>query len=62
MTMFYGKKNTKIKENENFKKWVMWDTDLIESFKKIEKLTEDLSDTKKKLEANVQEKNYQTTK
>ena len=45
----------KVKENENFKKWAMWDTDLVESFKKIEKLTEDLSDTQKNLDKNIEE-------
>ena len=49
------KYNDKIKENENFKKWAMWDTDLVESFKKIEKLTEELSDTKKNLDSNIEE-------
>ena len=52
----------KVKENENFKKWAMWDTDLVESFKKIEKLTEDLSDAQKNLEKNIQEnKHYKET-
>ena len=56
------KYNDKVKENENFKKWAMWDTDLVESFKKIEKLTEDLSDTKKNLENNIEEnKRYKET-
>ena len=54
--------NEKVKENENFKKWAMWDTDLVESFKKNEKLTEDLNDTKKSLENNIEEnKQYKET-
>ena len=47
--------NEKVKENENFKKWAMWDTDLVESVEKNEKLTEDLNDTKKNLEKNIEE-------
>ena len=40
----------KEKENENFKKWAMWDQDIIESFRKIEKLTEELNTTKTNLD------------
>ena len=39
------KYNEKVKENENFKKWAMWDQDLVENFKKIEYLTEKLCET-----------------
>ena len=49
------KYNEKVKENENFKKWAMWDQDLVENFKKIEYMTEKLSDTEKNLENNIEE-------
>ena len=45
-----SKFNEKVKEIENFKKFAMWDLDIIESFKKIDKLTEELTTTKKNLE------------
>ena len=51
------KYNDKVKENENFKKWAMWDADLVESYKKIEKLTEDLNDTKNNLDNKLEENN-----
>ena len=47
--------NEKVKENDNFKKWAMWDQDLIESFRKIEKLTTELNETKTSLDKNVEE-------
>ena len=47
--------NQKVKENDNFKKWAMWDQDLIESFRKIEKLTTELNETKTSLDKNVEE-------
>ena len=40
------KHNEKVKENENFKKWAMWDQDLVESFRKIEQLNAELNSTK----------------
>ena len=49
------KYNERVKEIENFKKFAMWDMDLIESFKKIDKLTQELETTKKDLEKNLQE-------
>ena len=54
------KYNDQIKENENFKKWAMWDQDLIESFRKIEKLTNDLNITKTDLDKLTKEnKNFE---
>ena len=49
------KYNDKVKENENFKKWAMWDQDLVESFRKIEKLTEELSTNKINLDKFAEE-------
>ena len=51
------KYNEKVKENENFKKWAMWDQDLVENFKKIEYLTEKLGDTEKNLQNNIENNN-----
>ena len=50
-----AKYNEKVKENENFKKWAMWDQDIVESFRKIEKLTEELNATKANLEKFTEE-------
>ena len=47
--------NEKVKEIENFKKWAMWDQDLIESFRKIEKLTEELNGAKINLDKFTEE-------
>jgi len=49
------KYNESVKEIENFKKFAMWDLDLIQSFKKIEILTNDLETTKKNLEKTSEE-------
>ena len=49
------KYNDKVKENENFKKWAMWDQDLVESFRKIEKLTEELNTNKINLDKFAEE-------
>ena len=49
------KYNESVKEIENFKKFAMWDLDLIQSFKKIETLTNDLETTKKNLEKTSEE-------
>lgn len=49
------KYNDRVKEIENFKKFAMWDLDLIESFKKIDKLNQELDTTKKDLSKNVEE-------
>ena len=54
-TQWEQKFNEKVKENENFKKWAMWDQDLIESFRKIEKLTEELNTTKKNYDKYAEE-------
>ena len=51
------KYNDQVKENENFKKWAMWDQDLVESFRKIENLTKDLNTTKIDLERYTKENN-----
>ena len=45
------------KEIENFKKWSLWDTNLIESFKKIEKLEEDLKEKTENLNKYIEENN-----
>ena len=44
-----------VKENENFKTFMTWSQDLVESFKKIENLTEQLKDSKKELEKSLDE-------
>ena len=49
------KYNDSVKEIENFKKFAMWDLDLIQSFKKIDKLTEELNSTKQSLEKTSEE-------
>ena len=49
------KYNESVKEIENFKKFAMWDLDLIQSFKKIEILTNELETTKKNLEKTSEE-------
>ena len=43
------------KEIENFKKWSLWDTNIIESFKKIEKLEEDLKEKTENLNKYIEE-------
>ena len=50
-----AKYNDKVKEIENFKKFAMWDLDLIESFKKIDKLTQELDGLKKEHKINLEE-------
>ena len=49
------KYNEKVKENENFKKWAMWDQDVIESYKKIDQLTAELTSAKTNLEKFTEE-------
>ena len=44
-----------VKENERFKKWVNWDQDLLNNYRKIEKLTEELSETQSKLNKFINE-------
>ena len=51
------KYNDKVKENENFKKYMNWSQELVESFKKIESLSEQLTDAKKELEKSLEENN-----
>ena len=52
------------KEIENFKKWSLWDQNIIESFKKIEKLEEEIKEKNESLnkftEENSQIKNLNT--
>ena len=45
-------------EIENFKKWSLWDQNLIESFKKIEKLESDLKEEKNKNKILIEENNH----
>jgi len=46
------------KEIENFKKWSLWDQNLIESFKKIDKLEEDLKEKNDTLNKYIEENNH----
>ena len=46
------------KEIENFKKWSLWDQNLIESFKRIDKLEEDLKEKNDTLNKSIEENNY----
>jgi chromosome segregation ATPase len=53
------KHKEQLKDNENFKKWANWDNDLIDSFKKIEILNNELAETKKNLDKFSEEnKNF----
>jgi hypothetical protein len=47
----------KEKENQNFQKWATWDKDVVENFKKIENLTEELNETKNELEKSNKKNN-----